>query len=148
MYSNHRKLTLTFYFDDGAATVSFVCRYVMRQKALVFVYLQLIVSFSHSAWEMDFFAILSDIVVMRSIAIDCKFRNFLEIVKTVAKTEEVLHLHFFVEFDKSVVKLRQSLSLELFGDENSFNSIAIAKLPISSWINFYRFFLNSDFTFK
>ena len=55
---------------------------------------------------MDFFVILSDIVVLGSVAIDRKLGDFLEVVEAVTETEKVLHLHFFFEFDKCVVKLR------------------------------------------
>ena len=85
---------------------------------------------------MDFFVILSDIVVLGSVAIDRKLGDFLEVVEAVTETEKVLHLHFFFEFDKCVVKLRQLLSLVFLRDVHFFYSAGIFQLPISSWVNF------------
>ena len=96
MDSNHRKIALVLYFDDGTSTVAIVCRYIMRQKALVFRYFQLIIFFSHSTWEMVFFVILIFAITLRSITVDCEFRNFLDVVEAVTESEEVSHLHFLI----------------------------------------------------
>ena len=55
---------------------------------------------------MDFFFILAYAITVSSITVDCKHRDFVEVVETVAETEEVLHLHFLFELDKRIVKLR------------------------------------------
>ena len=120
----------------------------MRQKGLVFEYLQLIVSFSHSTWVMRLFVILTDAITVSTITVDCKFRNFFKVVEAATKTQKVLHLYFLIEFNKRVVKLRLPLSLVLFGDVSFFYGAGIFKLPISSWVNFDGFFFYFDSSVK
>ena len=97
---------------------------------------------------INFFVIFSDIVVSGSITVDCKFRNFLEVFEAVSETEEVLHLHFLIEFDKGVVKFMQLLSLVLFGDVYFFDSAGFFQLPICTNIDFDAITLHSDSSMK
>jgi len=91
------------------------------------------------------FVLLGDLIVVTSVAIDSNLgRVFFHVVEAVTETEEILHLHFLIEFYECIVKLRQAFNLVLTRYVYIFYGARIFQLPTCTWIDFDGFFFYSD----